>query len=61
MLVFLNTMFLLVVLISVICAIISAKNINNDNFSYTRTETSAKCNDEDYDYFENHRILVDQK
>ena len=50
MLVFINTMFLLAVLISVICAIISARSIENDNFNYTRTETSAKCNDEDYEY-----------
>lgn len=50
MLLFISTILMAVVLTSVVCAFISVKKIDNDNFAYCRNETSARCNDEDYEY-----------
>ena len=55
MLLFISTILMVVVLTSVVCAFISAKKIDNDNFAYCRNEASARCNNDDYEYCNNMR------
>lgn len=44
------TILFVMVLTSVLVAFRSAQKLHFDNYSYCKTETSAKCNSDDYKY-----------